>query len=418
MKISVIGAGYAGLVTGTCFADLGHTIIFVDSDIKKVDIINTGKSPIYEKGIDELLKRNHIMASSKYEDTVPDSDIIFICVDTPSDNDRTLDLSSVKQSCKQVSKCLTNKAYPLIVIKSSTLPGTTEDIVIPLLKKNTKKKVHVDFGIAVNPDFFKEGSAVYDFFHPDRIVIGCSNNKSKVILEELYKDFDCPKIFTNLKTAEMIKFASNAFLSTKLSFINEIGNICKKLYIDVYEVTAGLGYDKRIGRYFLDAGIGWGGPCLSKDINALTEKTKDLGESVKLLESVVTVNELQPLKMLELLKKHLPNLKCKEIGILGLSFKPETDDIRSSRSIPIIRELLHEKAIVKAYDPKSMEKFKELFPMIKYCTPKEILESDAVLILTKWKEFENLNYKGKLIIDGRRVERAKKESAIYEGICW
>jgi len=216
----------------------------------------------------------------------------------------------------------------------------------------------------------------------------------------------------------MIKYASNAFLSTKISFINEIGNICKKMNVDVYEVAQGIGYDKRIGKDFLNAGIGWGGSCFPKDTNALISKARELGENLRLLENVVEVNEHQPLKLLRLLKQHITNLENKEIGVLGLAFKPDTDDIRESRSIPIIRQLLKEKAIVKAYDPKAIKKFRELFPSLKYCTPEEVLDSDAVLILTKWGEFEKLSYKGKLVIDGRRLEKARRESTIYEGVCW
>ena len=216
----------------------------------------------------------------------------------------------------------------------------------------------------------------------------------------------------------MIKYASNAFLSTKISFINEIGNICKKLHIDTYDVADGMGYDKRIGRAFLNAGIGWGGSCFPKDVKALITKAKELGETPIILESVLQVNQEQPNKPLDLLKKHISDIKGKEIGILGASFKPGTDDIRESRSIPIIEELLKEQVTVKIYDPKAMDNLRNIFPTISYCSPDEVLNSDAVLILTDWEEFEHLNYKDKVVIDGRKIEKARKESKIYEGVCW
>lgn len=414
MNISIIGVGYVGLVTGSCLADLGHKIICIDVDKNKVDMINNKKSPIYEKDLNKLLKKNHIKATSNYEEAIPNADIIFICVGTPSKKDKNQDLSYLKKACEQTVKNL--QKNQMVVVKSSVIPGTTEDIVIPILEKNSKLKEGKDFYVAVNPEFLKEGAAVHDFFNPDRIVIGHNGNKN--ILEKLYKDFTCPKLFTSLKTAEMIKYASNTFLSTKISFINEIGNICKKLNIDVYEVAEGIGYDKRIGRDFLNAGVGWGGSCFPKDTNALINKAKELGEKPRILENVVKVNDLQPLKLLELLKKHIKNLNGKTIGVLGLSFKPDTDDIRESRSISIVRALLKEKATVKAYDPKAMENFRKIFPEITYCSSKEVLDSDAVLILTKWGEFENLNYKGKLVVDGRKIDKARKDSRYYEGICW
>lgn len=416
MDICIIGAGYVGLVTGTCFSDRGHNVTYIDVDKKKINLLNSKKLFIHEKELDKLLKKNHMEATSKYEDVIPNTDIIFICVGTPSEKNGSQDLSYVKQACRQIGRNLGSKS--LVVMKSSVVPGTTEDVVIPILETASELTAGKDFSVAVNPEFLREGSAVYDFQHPDRIIIGHNGDRGRNILWDLYKVFDCPKIFTSLTSAEMIKYASNAFLSAKISFINEIGNICKKMNVDVYEVAEGMGYDKRIGRDFLNAGIGWGGSCFPKDTNALISKARELGEQPIILENVVKVNEQQPLKLLELLKKHINNLEGKEIGVLGLAFKAGTDDIRESRSIPIIRQLLKEKAIVKAYDPKAMENFRALFPSINYCNPSEILVSDAVLILTDWKEFESLNFDGKLVIDGRRLEKARNGSNIYEGICW
>ena len=416
MRICVIGAGYVGLITGACLANLGHEITLVDVNLKKIQTINIQKSPFYEKGLPALLNRNKIKATTKITNTLNNFQIIFICVGTPTKEDNTQDLSYIKNACEQIGKNLHKNQT--IVIKSSVVPGTTKDIIVPILEKYSKMREGTDFFVTVNPEFLQEGNAVKNFFNPDRIIIGSNNSKSKKILEELYKDFTCPKLFTSLTAAEMIKYASNAFLSTKISFINEIGNICKKLNIDTYEVAEGMGYDKRIGRDFLNAGIGWGGSCFPKDLKALITKAKELGETPRILESVLQTNQEQPQKPINLLKKHIEDIKGKEIGILGASFKPNTDDIRESRSIPIIKELLDQQVNVKLYDPKAMDNLKEIFPDIYYCSAEEVLNSDAVFILTEWEEFENLNYKDKIVIDGRKIEKAKKESKIYEGVCW
>ena len=416
LNIGIVGAGYVGLVTGACLSDIGHNVTCIDTDKKKIDLINKKITPIYEKELASLLKKNKILATNRYEKSISNKDVIFICVGTPSLECGSQDLSYIKKTCKEIGKNLENETT--IVMKSSVLPGTTEEIVTPLIEKHSKLVAGKDFSILVNPEFLREGNAVYDFKNPNRIIIGHNGGNGKKILTELYQGFDCPKIYTSLRAAEMIKYASNAFLSTKISFINEIGNLCKKLNIDVYEVANGMGHDPRIGPYFLNAGIGWGGSCFPKDTLALIEKGKALGIDLKIIENAVKVNDLQPLKIIELLKKHIKNISGKEIGVLGLSFKPDTDDIRDSRSIPIISKLIEENAKIKAYDPKAIENFKKLFPTIKYCKPEEVLDSDAILILTDWKEFEELDYKDKIVIDGRRIQKARNKSRIYEGVCW
>lgn len=421
MNISIIGTGYVGLVTGTCFAKLGNRVICVDIDKKKVQLINDGISPIYEEGLDDVLaeNKNNIEATTDYENAVNNSDVTFICVGTPSESDGGIDLSFVKDATIVIAKQLKKKdGWHLVVMKSTVLPGTTKDVVLPLLEKHSGKKAGQDFGLAMNPEFLKEGVAVNDFLKPDRIVIGFYDEGSRDMLRELYKDFSCPIVETTLSAAEMIKYASNAFLATKISFINEIGNMCKKLDIDAYEVADGVGLDKRIGRAFLDSGIGWGGSCFPKDLDALIVWAKKNGEIPRIIESVVEVNELQPLKLVEILKKHIPSLKGKTIGVLGLAFKPDTDDIRESKAIPIVGELLKQGAQVKTYDPKATENFKELYPQIEYCSSAdEVLQSDAILITTKWDEFKTLDYNGKVVIDGRKLDEAKT-AKIYEGVCW
>ena len=414
MKIGIIGLGYVGLITGVGFASLGNKVIGVDLEKEKVEMINRGEAPIYEKGLEEKLKevKDNLTATSSIEE-LKDCELIFICVGTPSREDGSMDMKYIENAAGDISSILDN--YKLIIVKSTVVPGTTESL-IPVLEKNGKK-IGEDFGLAMTPEFLKEGCALEDFFKPDRIVIGFYDEKCKEILDRLYKDFDCPKLYTNLKTAEMIKYASNSFLATKVSFINEIGNICKKLGINTYEIADGMGYDDRIERKFLNAGVGFGGSCFPKDVNALIAKADEIGEESKLLKEVMGLNERQPLKLIELLKKHVPDLKEKNIGILGLAFKSETDDVRESRAIPVVRKLLEEGASVKAYDPKAIENFKKHFPDLKYCSAEEVLDSDAILILTDWDEFKNLDYSGKVVIDGRRLLKAK-EARVYEGICW
>jgi UDPglucose 6-dehydrogenase len=421
MNLSVIGTGYVGLVTGACFAKLGHHVTCVDIDKEKIRKINSGVSPIFEEGLDSLLLtyKDKIVATDDYSSALQKSDITFICVGTPSLKNGNIDLTFIKESTKQMATVLKNKnSYHLVVVKSTVLPGTTQEVVLPILEKYSGKRIGGDIGLAMNPEFLKEGVAIKDFLDPDRIVIGSYDEKSKTTLRELYQNFSCPLLETSLAAAEMIKYASNAFLATKISFINEIGNLCKKLGIDTYDVATGIGLDKRIGRPFLDSGIGWGGSCFPKDVDALIAWAKEIKERIRIIDSTKAVNTDQPLRLVEILKKYIPMLKGKTIGVLGLSFKPNTDDIRDSRAIPIIDELLRNGAHIKAYDPQAMNNFKVLYPTIDYCsTASEVLSSDAILITTKWKEFTTLDYRGKVIIDGRRIEQAKN-AKIYEGVCW
>jgi UDPglucose 6-dehydrogenase len=416
MNITVIGAGYVGFITGICFANLKYKVTILDVDKEKISKINKKISPFYEKNLDSLLKSIEIKATTDYSKAITDADVIFICVGTPIKEDNSLDLSYVLDACKRLIEFM--KKNQLVVIKSTVTPGTTENEIIPFLEKHSGLKEGKAFHLAVNPEFLREGTAVDDFQNPDRIIVGCRNQKVKKIFEKLYDDFSCPKMFTDPATAEMIKYASNCFLATKVSFINEIGNICKKINVDVYDVAEGMGYDKRIGRSFLNAGAGWGGSCLPKDVKALITKAKELGVKPIILESILEVNDRQPFKIIELLKKHHQDLKGKDIGILGGAFKQGTDDTRESKAIPVIRELLKEQAVVKIYDPQAEKNLKKLFSQVKYCSAEEVLDSQAVLILTGWKEFENLEYKGKLVIDGRKINQAKKESQTYEGVCW
>ncbi len=421
MKISILGCGYVGAVTGACFAELGNDVILVDIDSAKVEAINTGRSPIYEPGLGDLVAKNltRIVATTDTRRAVQETDITFIAVGTPSRPDGSIDLAYIESACRDIGRVLKEKeSFHTVVVKSTVLAGTTEGIVKRTLEEASGKTALRDFGLGSNPEFLREGSALTDFFEPDRIVIGVADDRSKAILDKLYSSFGCPKLCTTIPVAEMIKYVSNAFLATKISFANEIGNLCKKMGIDTAEVFAGVGMDARINPAFFRSGIGFGGSCFPKDVRALIAQAEEMGVLPKILLSVMAVNEDQPMRLLDLLKKHIPDLRGKRIGVLGLSFKPDTDDIRESRAIPIIDELLEEGASVIAYDPLAIATFRSLFPDISYApSAAEVLQSDAVLLITEWKEFEGLDYNGKIVIDGRRLPKAAIGS-IYEGVCW
>jgi UDPglucose 6-dehydrogenase len=422
MKISVVGCGYVGAVTGTCLTELGHEVVFVDIDERKIEAINSGRPPIFEPGLNKLMSKNinRITATTDFAEAEKNTDITFICVGTPSNADGSINLDYMKSASADLGKELKgSNSFHLFVVKSTVIPGTTEELVKPAIESASGKEAFKDFGLASNPEFLREGNAIEDFFRPDRIVMGSMDAKSKALLENLYASFDCPKFFTDIKTAEMIKYVSNASLAVKISFANEIGNMCKALGIDSYEVFKAVGMDRRINPSFFRSGIGFGGSCFPKDVRALIAKIEATGLDSKILKSVIEVNEDQPLRMIELLKKHLPIIKGSKIGVLGLAFKPDTEDIRESRAIVLIKKLIDDGAEVIAYDPKAEDNFKALFPQISYAeSPRDVLDADAVLIATEWKEFEDLDYKGKLVIDGRRIERARREAAVYEGVCW
>ena len=415
MNISVIGAGYVGLVIGACLAKLGNTLTLIDTDKNRVAAISNNVSYLCEAELDEILKQVHIEARTDYQGVI-NSDMILICVDTPSDETGSISLKSIIATAKQLAEAMKRKRnYYVVVVKSTVIPGTTEEVVIPILQKSGGG-IGIDFGVCMSPEFLSEGKAVQDFMHPARVIIGEYDEKSGDTLSNLYRNFNAPILRTNLRTAEMIKLASNAFLSTKISFINEIGNLCKQLGIDTYEVAKGMGFDERIGSKFLNAGIGFGGSCLPKDLRALIGSSEQMGYNPRILQEVLDFNDKQALRLIELLKRHLTP-KGASIGLLGLSFKPGTNDVRDSSAIKIAQALLHEGAVVKAYDPLATENFKRLFPQIEYTSKEDILDCDAILIITEWEEFNDLDYQGKIVIDGRRILKAK-EARIYDGVCW
>ena len=430
MKLSVIGAGYVGLVTAAGCARNGHSVVCIDTDKSKVDLINQGTSPLYEEGLDELLYHcvevdGNLNASMEYQEVLG-TDITLICVATPSNADGSINLGCIRDAAKRIGPVLgRKKGYHVVVTRSTVLPGTTTDVIIPLLEKYSGKRVHEHIGIAYNPEFLQEGMALKAFFNPDRIIIGEFDKKGGDTLAQIYQGISAPIFRTDVTTAEMIKYTSNAFLATKISFINEIANICYKLGVDVYDVVKGLSFDYRIGDKFLSAGIGFGGSCLPKDLRALVSAcSTKLDSPVPLLRAVLDVNETQGLKIVEIAERKFGDLDGKKFAVLGLAFKPNTDDVRDAPALRVIRVLLEKGASVKAYDPEAMHNAKEVLPQeVSYCVGAggAIADSDCVLIMTEWDEFRDENlYKGRIVIDGRRALDPRKAKAVcdYQGVWW
>jgi UDPglucose 6-dehydrogenase len=428
MKVSVIGAGYVGLVTAVALASKGHNVIVVDTDETRVGMVNRKKSPIFEEGLDDMLsdciESKQLSATGDYRE-VPATDITLICVGTPSNPDGSMNLSYIKQSAGDIGKVLGGKGgHHTVVVRSTVVPGTTKNLVIPALEQGSGKKAHVDFDVAVNPEFLQEGKALHGFFHPDRIIIGEEKQRAGDMIEKLYEGISAPIIRMGITTAEMIKFTSNAFLAAKISFINEIGNICKKLGVDVYDVVKGVGIDYRIGEFFLNAGIGFGGSCLPKDVKALVDCSKRSGYQPQLLEAVLEVNRSQILNMLRMVEEKLGSLNGRTVCVLGLAFKPNTDDIRNAPALEAIRLLMEKGASVRAYDPLAMPNAKRALPdNVEYCRDarEAVADCDCILVLTEWDEFKDENlYRGKVVFDGRRVVDPGKAGTYcdYHGICW
>lgn len=431
MKISIIGTGYVGLVTAVGFASKGHEVVCVDISEDKVDKINKGISPIYEENLEtllqELVKKGKLRATTDTRKAIIDSVLTFICVGTPSNQDGSIDTSRVEQAANDIIDGLKDKNdYHVVCVKSTVVPGTTDLKVLPILKESGKT-VEDDFGLGMNPEFLREGVALNDFLEPDRIVIGGIDDKTLDVISKAYKDFESPVVKTNIRTAEMIKYASNSLLATKISFANELSRICEKVGIDVYDVMDGVGLDHRINRDFLNAGAGFGGSCFPKDVNALINFAKENRVESKILKSVIEVNEDQPFHIVELLEENLGSVEGKKIALLGLTFKGGTDDVRETRALPIALKLIEKNAEVFGYDPKGKDNFSKLIDkdMIFVDSIKEALEGkDACIIQNDWEEFKNLSsedfsgMKNKLIVDGRRILKEDKlsEDIRYIGV--
>jgi UDPglucose 6-dehydrogenase/GDP-mannose 6-dehydrogenase len=444
MQISVIGAGYVGLVSGVCLAELGHDIVCVDVDEEKVATMNRGQPPFHEEGLDALLGKHiggRLTATTDISRAVEETDLTLICVGTPSREDG-IDLTYIQKSSAQIGTVLRRKSdYHTVVVKSTVVPGTTDTVVRPVLEETSGKQAGVDFGIGMNPEFLTEGQAVRDFMAPDRIVIGGIDDRTRDELARVYEVFpDAAVVRVNNKTAEMIKYASNAVLATQISFANEIANLCSSLGdIDVVQVMDGVhlsyylqpfvsGSPKRVKApiaSFLEAGCGYGGSCLPKDLKAIIAQGKGAGASMRVLEAVEETNAHQPERMIQLLGKHFPDLAGVRVAVLGLAFKPGTDDMRESPAIPIVRGLLARGAVVRAYDPVATESAQRALEgtPLDYCrTLEDALDgADAVMLVTRWEEFQRVpdllasRAPQPVVVDGRRV-LDRTRLARYEGI--
>ena len=398
LRIAVIGTGYVGLTTAVCLASKGHHVSCVDVDKTKIAKIQSGEPMIHEEGLVPLLKRvlreSLLDATSILDDALLKADISFICVGTPSLQDGSIDTSFVDSASKQIGSALVEReGYHVVVVKSTVVPGTTDDIVIPNLKASGKK-LGSEVGVCTNPEFLREGSSVQDFLNPAHsgIVIGELDTRSGDLMVNLYQDFDAPILRTGIREAEMIKYARNAYLAKDISFANEIANVCEVLELDYLRVKQGMELDSRIGKgRFLDAGLGYGGSCFKKDIKGLMSKAASHGVNMKLLKTVEEVNEDQPLRAIQLAQKLIGGLAGKKIAILGLAFKPGTDDVRESRGIMVARAFLKEGCKVAAYDPLAMKNASRVLGSVEYTKTAEVAldNSDLCVIATEWDEFRN-----------------------------
>lgn len=413
MKIGVIGSGHVGLVTGACFADLGHEVLCVDQDVRKIALLKKGKMPFFEPGLSELVRKNQakkrLVFSTRIRDAVREAEVLFIAVGTPTKESGEADLSSVEAVVTEIAKCL--HRYCLIVEKS-TVPVETGNWVKRTISINMKGKNKTDFDVASNPEFLREGAAIEDFMRPDRIVLGVESKRAEKILRTLYEPLNAPIVVTDINSAEIIKHASNSFLASKISFINMVSRLCEKVGADVKKVAEGMGYDSRIGTHFLDAGVGFGGSCFPKDLAAFVHIGEKAGADFSLLRSVVAINAGQRIHYVQKVKEVLWNLSGKRIGVLGLSFKPDTDDMRAAPSIDVIRALQGEGSDIRAFDPEAIPAARSFFRGVTYVkTPYEAARgADALLFLTEWKEFKELDFsklkrlmKRPLIFDGRNM---------------
>ena len=411
-KICVIGTGYVGLVTGTCFSDIGHQVTCLDIDKHRIDQLKNGVMPIYEPGLEQIVEQNvnagRLKFTTSYPEGLQDAEFAFIAVGTPSSDDGEADMQYITMVVESIAQHL---SHPIIIVNKSTVPVGTGDWVAELIVEKNGQNTP-SFSVVSNPEFLREGSAINDFMQPDRVVLGSTDLEAAQQVAELYQALRAPIMITDLRTAEMIKYASNAFLAARISFINEIANICESLGADVREVARGMGMDKRIGPSFLDAGLGWGGSCFPKDVKALAYMAATRGAHPQLLQAVMDINQNQRKRAVTKLQKALGSLEGKTVGVLGLSFKPNTDDIRDAPALDIIRMLLESGALVQAFDPQAMQASKEAIPaLVLRESPYEVAkDANALLLATEWNEFKSLdfdiikeNMRGNVILDGRNI---------------
>ena len=427
MRICVIGSGYVGLVTGAVFADLGNDVGCVDVDARKIASLTKGEMPIYEPGLEEMVRRNtaegRLSFSTDAGRAVERAEVVFICVGTPSKNEGETDLSYVEEAARVIGRHL--NGYKVIVNKS-TVPVGTGDLVRKLAGEAANGST--EFDVVSNPEFLREGSAIADALNPDRVVIGAPSKKVALKLMELYATVGAPILVTDVASAELIKYASNAFLATKISFINAVANLCERTGANVGDVARGMGMDKRIGPEFLMAGLGYGGSCFPKDVASLEHTARRLGYDFGLLRDVMAINADRVGNFISRVRGRFPQLKGRRFGVLGLSFKPNTDDMREAKSVEIIAALTAEGAEVRAYDPVAARKAREIMPELVYCeNAYEAAEgADALVIVTEWREFKSLDMerlkkimKSPVIFDGRNIydpERKRQMGFEYYGI--
>lgn len=435
MNIAIVGTGYVGLVSGTCFADTGVNVTCVDVDAKKIERLKQGDIPIYEPGLDELVVKNvkagRLKFTTDLASVLNEQDIVFSAVGTPPDEDGSADLSYVLQVAKTIGENLNR--YVVVVTKSTVPVGTAMKVRATIQAELDKRGVNVDFDVASNPEFLKEGNAIKDFMSPDRVVVGIESERAKKMLTKLYKPFlinNFRVIFMDIPSAEMTKYAANSMLATRISFMNDIANLCERVGADVNMVRAGIGSDTRIGRKFLYAGCGYGGSCFPKDVKALIRTADENGYSMEVLKAVERVNERQKSVLVEKLKKAYngESLAGKTIALWGLSFKPETDDMRESTALVTIKLLLELGCNIRAYDPIAMDECRRrIGDSVTYCNDMydAVLDADAMLLLTEWKEFRlptwnviKREMKRALVIDGRNIFDAEDlEEAGFEYHC-
>ena len=411
MKLTIIGTGYVGLVSGTCFAEVGHHVICVDNDAAKVKMLQGGGIPIYEPGLEELVKKNvasgHLKFTNSTAEGVQKSDVIFIAVPTPPQPDGSVDLSYIERVARDIAAAMTS--YKIIVDKS-TVPVKTGEKVTETIKRYCPAKV--EFDVVSNPEFLREGFAVGDLMKPDRVVIGVGSPRPVAAMREIYIPFNAPIIVTDINSAELIKHAANSFLALKISYINAIANVCEAAGANVLEVAQGIGLDERIGRRFLNASIGFGGSCFPKDLSAFIKIAEQIGYDFKLLKEVQRINSDQMDRFIKKITDTLWVLKDKKIGVLGLAFKQNTDDVRSSPAIDLCQRLLKDGATLRVHDPKAMDKAKSLLPNVTYVDDMNAVAEgcDALVVATEWDEFKQLDLarakKGlthPILFDGRNL---------------
>ena len=434
MDVSIIGSGYVGTTIAACFADLGHEVVNIDIDQEIVDTINDGTAPIHEDGLAELVVDHagpdgtgRLEATTDYE-TVLDTDITFLCLPTPQNDDGSIDLSIMEAGAEQFGTTLAAKdAWHTVVVKSTVVPGSTEDAITPILEAASDKTAGDEFGVGMNPEFLREGTAVRDFLAPDKVVLGADDDQALMDMHEVFDPLvdqtDAPIVETDTRTAEMIKYANNGFLAAKISLINDIGNICKEFGIDAYEVADAIALDDRIGEQFLRSGVGWGGSCFPKDTAAIRAAARQQDYEPAMLNAATEVNDRQPTRLLSLVDDHV-DVAGERVAVLGLAFKPGTDDIRNSRAIPVIEGLQRRDAEIVAYDPVAVENMRERFPNVEYTDNPEaaLTEADAALIVTDWEDITALDeefdaMQTPVVVDGRRaIDR--RDGIVYEGLTW